>query len=283
MALIKRINRKLYKITHPEWGSVLMLHRVTPERSNIEHNRRFEVTPEFLENLIASYRSKGYVFVSLDEVSCMLAKRKRPESKFVCITFDDGFRDNYEVAFPLLKKLNVPFAIYVATDFYEKKAKLWWYVLEDCVHDDNTLFNEMHHRLINLPPDEIVYVMEETFPQCGEVFVQMSEQLTLDASQIVELAAEPLCTIAAHSVSHAKLDTLSYDEQYNEIAGSKHKLEELINRPVCHFSYPFGAYNADSLRIVKELGFRTVAKAWGGCVRTDGKLMELFRVPIKQE
>ncbi len=50
--------------------------------------------------------------------------------RFVCVTFDDGYRDNLEFAYPILKKYDVPFAIYVATSFADRIGELWWLALE---------------------------------------------------------------------------------------------------------------------------------------------------------
>ena len=46
---------------------------------------------------------------------------------------DDGYLDNYENAYPIFKKHHIPFAIFVATDFPDKKAVLWWYVIEELI------------------------------------------------------------------------------------------------------------------------------------------------------
>ncbi len=50
--------------------------------------------------------------------------------RFACLTFDDGYRDNKTFAYPVLKRLDVPFAIYVPTSFIDRRGELWWLVLE---------------------------------------------------------------------------------------------------------------------------------------------------------
>ena|SRR5437764_15440766 len=96
-------------------GSILMLHRVCREanRPRLGFNRLLEVTPELLEEAIV-FLKKKYEFVSLDQVYEILNGGKR-KSKFIAVTMDDGYLDNYTHAFPILKKYNVPFTIYVTT------------------------------------------------------------------------------------------------------------------------------------------------------------------------
>ena len=50
--------------------------------------------------------------------------------RFVCLTFDDGYRDTLQCAYPILKKYDVPFAIYIPTSFPDRLGELWWLALE---------------------------------------------------------------------------------------------------------------------------------------------------------
>lgn len=119
------ICRKLHNLTHPLLGRILMLHRVVECRSEGE-NRELEITPDFLEQTIETYRRQGQRFVSIDE-ACEIIVRGRTSHPFVCLTFDDGYQDNYDIAYPILKQSNVPFAIYVTTGFIDNQLPMWWY------------------------------------------------------------------------------------------------------------------------------------------------------------
>lgn len=106
-----KISRKWMKLTHPVIGEVWQLHRVTQERSKQERMRPYEITPARLEALICNYLSKGYEFVPIAEVAERMGGKRA--KKFVCVTLDDGYADNYEIAYPIFKKYKVPFCIYV--------------------------------------------------------------------------------------------------------------------------------------------------------------------------
>ena len=224
-----------------------MLHRCVSreQRSEIPEQRVLEVTLAWLEQKITEYRKKGYTFVSIDDV-CFRFPHKTPpcppqggmkRGKFVCVTFDDGYRDNYDIAYPLLKRLNIPFAIYVTTGFIDNRLPMWWYP---------------------------------------------NQHLGMSAEELRQLDVDPLCTIGAHTVSHPKLDTLSYEEQYKEIADSKLELERLLGHPFLHFSFPHGAHNEDTLTICRELGFQTVVQSWGGPIRKGTHYDVLPRINMTQ-
>ncbi len=235
--MIGYLRRKLHNLTHPLLGRILMLHRVVEQRNEGE-NRELEITPEFLKRTIETYRKQGYRFVSIDE-ACEIINCGRTDHPFVCLTFDDGYQDNYDIAYPILKQEEVPFAIYVTTGFIDNRHPMWWYT---------------------------------------------NEKLGISTESLKTLDSDPLCTIGAHTVSHSKLDTLSPEEQTKEIVQSRQELETLLGHPIHHFSYPHGAYNTDTLKIVSGSHFVSALCAWGGTIRKgDTSLMELPRIELKEQ
>lgn len=229
------LRRKLHNLTHPILGRILMLHRVVEHRSEGE-NRELEITPEFLRRTIETYRQQGHRFVSIDE-ACDIISKGRTNHPFVCLTFDDGYQDNYDIAYPILKQEEVPFAIYVTTGFIDNRHPMWWYT---------------------------------------------NEKLGISTESLKTLDSDPLCTIGAHTVSHSKLDTLSHEEQTKEIVQSRQELEKLLSHPIRHFSYPHGAYNAETLSIINKQTFRSTLLAWGGNIRRGANPLMLPRIELRQ-
>lgn len=232
--IFQRIKRKLYKATHPVMGEIWMLHRVVEQRSNVPEQRELEITPDYLEKKITEYKSRGYSFVSIDNIFDYRLSIFNSH-RWVCITFDDGYRDNYTLAYPLLKQLGIPFTVYVTTGFIDNQLPMWWYP---------------------------------------------GEQLGISHEELRAMDADPLCTIGAHTVSHPKLDTLTREQQYKEIADSKQVLENLLGHEVKHFSFPHGAHNEDTLTICRELGFQTVVQSWGNPLRYGENPYPLPRINI---
>src|ERR1700756_1118444 len=98
-------------------GVILMFHRVRPWRGGrFAPNRVIEITPEFLECAIDEIRREGYEIVPIDAVPDRLATRafSRP---FAVLPFDDGYRDNVEHAWPVLKRHEAPWTLFVTADF----------------------------------------------------------------------------------------------------------------------------------------------------------------------
>lgn len=297
--MITRINRKLYKLFHPAWGEILMLHRVVQERSQLEANRQMEITPKFLEQTILDYQNKGYRFIALDEVHEIESKQKRLKQKFVCFTFDDGYADNYELAYPVLKKYNCPFAIYVTTAFPDGKALLWWYILEDILINQNELilgdnsrydcstiekknatFDAVRQKIFNMQSLDMKQVLNHLFVNYSYSFEDKNKRLAMSWEQIAELAKDNLCTIGSHTKSHGVLSNMNVNQVEEELRDSKMKLEQCIQKKVEHFAYPYGASNESVMNLAKKLGYKTAVLANGGKMRKGDSLINLKRIVL---
>ena len=111
-------------------GVILTLHNVRPQRlDRFQPNRLLEVNPAFFERVIRRLRQSGADLISLDEMHRRMTHQDFSK-RFVCITFDDGYRDTRDFAYPVLKKYEVPFAVYVATGFADRVGEMWWLALE---------------------------------------------------------------------------------------------------------------------------------------------------------
>lgn len=301
MSLISRVQRKFTSLFHRiyqmlfrrPYGVILMLHRVVKERSLLEDNRKLEVTPAFLEQTILKYKSAGYCFASLNEVQRQIESGKRGKQKFVCFTFDDGYADNFELAYPVFKKHNCPFAIYIATDFPDKKALLWWYDLQDIIREnEKVLFNGVEYDCSDLEKKNQTFrnFRDKVFIPSGadmvqKALVQLNKEnvcsvhhdvQTLSWEQISNLAAGTLCTIGAHTVSHPSLPLMSNEKIRKELSDGKKKIEDKIKKPVKHFAYPFGNWDDRVASLVMEQ-FSTSVLVWGGAIRKGDALDRLSR------
>ena len=111
-------------------GVILTLHHVRPPRpGRFQPNRILEITPRFLTRVIALLRRSGLDLISLDEMHRRLVEGDFAR-RFVCLTFDDGYRDTLTSAYPILKAAGVPFAVYVASSFPDRLGEFWWLALE---------------------------------------------------------------------------------------------------------------------------------------------------------
>ena len=121
-------------------GIVYILHHITDKNPNgIPTNEDLKVSPTFLEKIIIKYKKKGFDFISLDELSEIISSDRKLEKPFIAFTIDDGYLDNYTQALPVFERQHVPFAIFVATDFIDQKAILWWDILEDLILENDSI------------------------------------------------------------------------------------------------------------------------------------------------
>ncbi len=96
-----------------QWrGVVLTLHRVRAASADpFQPNGHLEITPDFLGEVIARLKRQGVRIVDLDEAADRM--KARGSERFAVLTFDDGYRDNHDVALPLLRAADVPFTVFV--------------------------------------------------------------------------------------------------------------------------------------------------------------------------
>lgn len=192
------IRRKLHNLTHPVLGRILMLHRVVEHRSDKPEQRELEVTPQFLEQKILEYKSKGYTFVSIDDITHLSPLTSRL-SPFVCLTFDDGYQDNYDIAYPILKKNEVPFAIYVTTGFIDNRISMWWY--------PNESLGLKHDKLLVLDAEPLCTIGAHTIshPRLDTLSLEEQRKEIMESKTLLEQCL-------GHSIDHFSYPHGAYNE-----------------------------------------------------------------------
>ena len=264
-------------------GAILTLHHVRPPRpGRFQPNRLLEITPRFLTRVVKSLRRSRIDIVSLDEMHRRMTEGDFSR-RFVCLTFDDGYRDTLQWAYPILKKAGVPFAIYVPTSFPDRLGELWWLVLEaviarnsrvglfiegrdrkfDCgtVAEKRALFDELYWWLRARPTEKEMRDVVRSLAAYYHVDVAaFCDELCMSWPEIAELAADPLITIGAHTVSHPMLTKLSKEAVRSEMDLSRSVIEAALAVRPAHLSYPIGDRSSAAARefaIAAELGFKT--------------------------
>lgn len=264
-------------------GAVFMLHHVRPPRfGRFQPNRMLEVAPNFLEAVIVMLRDAGIDLVSLDDMHRRMIERDFGR-RFACITLDDGYRDNKEWAYPIFKRHQVPFAIYVPSSFPDRLGKLWWLALEQAIANTKTLaliidgevhrmscataaekhevFSGLYCWLRNLPTNEaILNVVDDLARRYGVDTKALGEEACMSWSEIGELAADPLVTIGAHTVNHVILSKASDAVANTEIKMGRAVLQAALGDAPRHFAYPFGDRSTAGPRefhAVAQAGYNT--------------------------
>jgi len=273
-------------------GAVIMLHHVRDGYSGeFSPNAHLTITPTFLDKTLASLRAQKIDIVTLDEAVARIRSGKTAK-RFVVITFDDGYRDNAEIAAPILRKYNAPYTIFVATGLIEGTADLWWDILEQLVAKQDGLLvrlaggtEELDCSTNEAKNKSFVTLLEYLTTQVDE-FEQrrwirelaVLYKIDLDAvrkqemmtwSEIRDLALDPLCTIGAHTVNHYALARLNAKDAFNEIDQGARILEAELGARPKHFAYPYGNRPAVGQRefdMINELGFASAVTTRPGAV-----------------
>ena len=182
------------------------------------------------------------------------------------ITFDDGYYDNYSVAFPVLKKHKVPGIFFLATELVGSPIIPWWdeiaYLLRNSCGNSYQLpsSSNLYHldekniddtirriifeakRLKNIAITQVVEHIRKSFPDAYNSLGNGKESLFMDWSDAIDMANNGM-EIGSHTNSHQILSQLSDAEQKQEIATSKQIIEERLSREVVSIAYPVGRYH----------------------------------------
>ncbi len=285
-----------------------MFHRIARKdtAARLAKNKRNEVSPEHLETFISYFLKNDYEVVSLDEVHEILTGKKR-RKRFVSFTFDDGYADVYTLAYPIFKKLGLPFAVYVTTNFPDKKAVLWGYLLEDLILRNDIIrfahfgrdysfvasteaekeaaFHSIRNLIIKRSENTLALLLKDIFEPYGVNIYEYSHKLVLDWNQIMIMSEDPSVTIGAHTVNHHAMSRLTEEQVEYEINASREIIESHIGKKVNHFSYPFGSRGEAGKRefdAVKNAGFETATTTRTGNIFPEHKdhLECLPRIPV---
>jgi peptidoglycan/xylan/chitin deacetylase (PgdA/CDA1 family) len=274
--------------------SILAFHRVLPQGDplfpDIPDARRFRQILTWL---------KGWFNVlPLDAAVNRLSSGALPE-RAAAITFDDGYADNFTQALPLLREQGLPATFFVATGFLDG-GRMWNDTIIEAIRRCNEDVVDLS--AIGLPALPIASLAERraAIERCIDALkyrplsqrlanaeqvavaarVKPPDDLMMTSAQVQALHSSGM-QVGAHTVSHPILTRLSNDDARKEIAGSRAKLEEILDAPVPSFAYPNGKagddYAEEHAALVRELGFSYGVSTNPGAAGKGSDLMQLPR------
>ncbi|MEP3049381.1 MAG: polysaccharide deacetylase family protein [Roseibium sp.] len=289
-------------------GAVFMLHHVRPARLDaFQPNRHLEITPEFLRLAIEQIRSNGYEIISLDEAVTRL-KSGYSHHRYAVLTFDDGYRDNLKIAYPILRELQAPFTVFVASGLVDRETELWWLALERIVAENDEIHfaqdetsngipcrtlsekEECFQKIIDFISLEVSEkeqreIIRSLTGRYGVDLAELADQQVMTWDEVRQLEADPLVTIGAHTHHHFALARLSPDAAREDIQQGVDRLEAELGQRPKHFAYPYGKAHAVSecvADILRETGFSSAATTLPGVLQSVNArdLMMLPRVSL---
>jgi len=293
---------------------ILMYHDFAPNGQAVEAGRLLQerVTFSQFESHIKAVKN-NYRVVTVEQAVKEIKYGGGLKENSVAITFDDGYRSNYDVVFPLLKKYDIPVTVYLPIDWIEDRISFWWDDFADIVQAANLdpvepkMIKNMLGEKIRLPlininnqyknrlhffdavsmalmqmPDqersEMINALKKIILPKGNYRRRELQPMTWE--QIKDMADNGI-EFGAHTLSHINLSHADPEKAVREIEGSKKEIEGKLGKEIKGFAYPYGydppGYERKIVPLLKELKFDYACTSWWGNNDRDTSLYLLFR------
>jgi peptidoglycan/xylan/chitin deacetylase (PgdA/CDA1 family) len=223
------------------------------------------------------------------------------------ITFDDGFENNFTLAYPELQRLELPASIFVATGFTDSHQTPWFCRVLRAVADTRARALEWNGRRFELSwrrakiltAAALMAQLKRQAPDtleadlgCIEALLGFEARRPVDPGSpfrmlgvpaIREMATSGLMEFGGHTTTHSILSNLAVDGQRREIEESLHALGRILDKPCPLFAYPNGAsgdYDEDSIGCLRDAGVSVALTAMAGANPWFGDPFELRREAV---
>ncbi|MCH8533144.1 MAG: polysaccharide deacetylase family protein [Saccharospirillum sp.] len=283
---------------------VLMYHRILPKddpRFALEEPGMLVTPATFSQHL--EWVKQEFEVVDLQDWVRKAQQGEPLPNKACAITFDDGWRDNYEFALPLLREHQIPATLFAVADKIGSDFRFWPNIVSELVA-------ARAPQLANHPYfQEAASLAERGFDREGiarviaglkqysevEIFAALeaigwqqalaaSEPPLMDWPQLLEMADSGWVTIGSHTCTHQRLDKgLDAAALAEEVEASRVKLEAWLQRPVPLFCFPNGDYDAAALGAVEKTYQAAVTTRKGINTAGQGNWHELLRIGLHED
>jgi peptidoglycan/xylan/chitin deacetylase (PgdA/CDA1 family) len=287
---------------------ILLYHRITDNNSKYHNQgRAMHHHIKHLEKELP-YLMRNYQILTIDEVIRHLKSGVGFRKPSVAITFDDGYLDNYTLAYPVLKKHGVPATVYLSTGLIGTSQRIWTDQIEFMLlgarkdqfnlprlfgnqelriktkEEKEQVSNEITEALKKRPDAERTEIMCELFKTLeiiGNPVKNGEERIMLNWDEVKEMANNGFI-IGNHSHTHPILSRMPVQKGKEEIFESKKIIEKNLGIKVKHFAFPNGKeedFNEELKDYCQEVGFESVASVISGTNNAlKGDTMNLKRI-----
>lgn len=277
-----------FMVAHPHWDGLLILnhHRIGDPNASLLDRGVFSATADGLDAQLAILK-RMVTIIHPRDIHTVL---DRPRGRHVLLTFDDGYRDNYDTAFPILLSHGVHATFFLCSGFIDNPHVPWWDEIAWMVRsssrcdlpmgewmsqtlslrqaDRDQTIKLLLDRYKTLPASNteafLAFLAEATGR--GRCDAALGEHLWMTWDMAREMAAAGM-EIGGHTVTHPVLARLPIGRQQSEIAGCQDRLKRELGAPASQFAYPVGArdaFTAETQRLVADAGFDMAFSFYGG-------------------
>ena len=298
-----KIPQLFHSLAYQDELTVIMYHGIIKDPLMVnewcfvdEHSFRMQI----------AYLKKHFEIIFLSEAVERMRSGgiKRPTA---VITFDDGYQNNFDVAFPILLRERIPATIFLTTGLINTNDTVWHCYLNLALSQTRRLHMEWNGFKFDLSTSDLkakasVAIQEslkkfehsQLMTTMRHIILELDEDpdylietdspfRMLNETAIVEMAGSGLIEFGAHTHNHAILSQLSDKERYNEVRQSIDAVYELTGRPCRYFAYPNGRaedYNIETIRDLETCGIQIGVTTISGPNNRMTPAMELRRYGI---
>ncbi len=286
---------------------ILAYHRVVPDIEAAESEAIFGLltsTATFRRHL-ELVREQCEVLTLGEAVSVVKGERHTARPAAV-ITFDDGYRDNYDHALPVLREMGLPATVFVSTGAIGNSQplhhdRIYWQITRACQLgvELRELFEGVGLRAVRVdelcrikyPLALVEQLVHLPFAAREKLLARLEAKLGADypagfdmlSWEMVAEMAQAGVSFGSHSDLHPVLTLEDAHTIERELRRSRRMLEERLNRPARHFAYPNGCYNAAIKAMVAKLGFDVAVTTERRLARPGDDLHALARISLCEE
>jgi peptidoglycan/xylan/chitin deacetylase (PgdA/CDA1 family) len=284
-------------------GVVVFAHHRIGNRDECDYNRDlFSASTEQFDYQLA-YIKRHIPVLLPHELAEIMEKKKHLTRLHAIITFDDGYLDNYTLAFPLLRQQGLRAAFFLTTSFVGSPCLPWWDEIAYLVRNTRWPFLSIpcgspvtvdlragRERAIGQLVaayksddncDPTAFMQQLRAEAQVQAPVRRPTRQFIDWNEAREMASAGM-EIGAHTHTHPILSRLTEHQQHIELQQSKTVLEQNLGRPVTSLAYPNGGpgdFTAETQRIARDVGFTTAFSYYGGVnPGNGGESFNLFRI-----
>jgi len=290
------LNRLKRAVLH-QYLIVLNYHRITPDvRSFVSDfdDNVFGPTVSNFRHQMAFLKENAHI-ISIDDLKDISINGQKPSRPSVLITFDDGYKDNYTLALPILKEYRIPALFFIPTRNLIERRVGWWdeisYIIKRAKAGIISLGEPLNRDVVigedrHKVKSELMYMMKTTpFLNLDELIDTMAAATGIDRPSLKEQNAELMTLqelremiklgmkIGSHTHSHHILANIDEDSQYQELSYSKEILEKELGVGVSAISYPVGrhdSFNNQTKWLAKQAGYEFGFSFYAGFNKLHG-------------
>ncbi|MCU1289129.1 MAG: polysaccharide deacetylase [Acidobacteria bacterium] len=303
-------SKTVFPKTEPGSVNIIAYHRVVADIAKAEKDAIYGLVVSS-----ATFRRhcellrKSFDVVSLETARFFLDGERKVSRPLAVITFDDGYLDFYEEAFPILNEYGLPATVFLPTEFiggdkFLAHDRIYWLVklaIEKSVPVYKALIQaglskniaaklavetdvlKLTDSLVYLPKDLRERVIFQIEVSLGDKFESYPPEYRLLSWETIREMSKKGISFGGHTANHVVLPLEAQASMETEIHESKKTLEAQLGKSVVSFAYPNGEYNLRAKQMLAEAGYKIAVTTETKINRTGSDLLLLGRISLCEE